>query len=72
VTDLISCDEVEIEYCSTDEMLADYNRKPVVGRKFSLFRDRFMNLSVKPHRIQQQECVGRMGIKRKLKIVDSE
>jgi hypothetical protein len=68
VTDLISRDEVEIEYCSTDEMLADYNTKPVVGRKFSLFRDRFMNLTGKPHRIQQQECAGRQGIKRKLKI----
>jgi hypothetical protein len=32
VADLISRDEVEIEYCSTDEMLADYNTKPVVGR----------------------------------------
>jgi hypothetical protein len=72
VTDLISRDEVEIEYCSTDEMLADYNTKPVVGRKFSLFRDRFMNLTGKPHHIQQQERVGRQGIKRKLKIVDSE
>jgi hypothetical protein len=38
VPDLISRDEVEIEYCSTDEMLADYSTKPEVGRKFSLFR----------------------------------
>jgi hypothetical protein len=44
----------------------------VVGRKFSLFRDRYMNLAGKPHRIQQQECVGRQGIKRKLNIVNSE
>jgi hypothetical protein len=72
VTDLVSRDEVEIEYCSTDEMLADYNTKLVVGRKFSLFRDRFMNLSGKHHCIQQQEYVGRMGIKRQLKIMDSE
>jgi hypothetical protein len=71
-TDLISRDEVEIEYCNTDEMLADYNTKPVVGRNFSLFRDRYINLSGKLLRIQQQECVGRQGIKRKLKIVDSE
>jgi hypothetical protein len=72
VTDLVSRNKVEIEYCSTDEMLADYNTKPVVGRKFSLFRNRFMNLSGKHRHIQQQECVGRMGIKKKLKIVDSE
>jgi hypothetical protein len=72
VTDLISHDEVEIEDCNTKEMLADYNTKPVVGRKFSSFRDRWMNLSSKHHRILQQECVGRQGIKRKLNIVDSE
>jgi hypothetical protein len=53
VTDLVSRDEVEVGYCSTDEMLADYNMKPVVGRKFSLFRDRFKNLSGKHHRIKQ-------------------
>jgi hypothetical protein len=72
VTDLVSRDEVQIEYCSTDEMIADYNTKPVVGRKFSLFCDRLMNLSGKHRRIKQQECVRRMGIKRKLKMVDSE
>jgi hypothetical protein len=72
VTDLVGHDEVHIEYCSTDEMIADYSTKPVVGRTFSLFRDRFMNLGGKHHHIKQQECVGRMGIKRKLKMVDSE
>ena len=39
-------------------MIADYNTKPVLGRKFKLFRDRIMNLSGKHHRIGQQECVG--------------
>jgi hypothetical protein len=72
VTDLVGRNEVHIEYCSTDEMIADYKTKPVVGRKFSLFRDRLMKLSGRHHCIKQQECVGRMGIKRKLKIVDSE
>jgi hypothetical protein len=72
MTDLIGLDEVEIEYCNTDEMLADYNTKPVVGRKCSLFCDRHMNLTGKHHHILQQECVGRQGIKRKLNIVDYE
>jgi hypothetical protein len=72
VTDLVGRNEVQIEYCSTDEMIADYNMKPVVGRKCLLFHDRFMNLTGKHHRIKQQECAGRMGIKRKLNIVDSE
>jgi hypothetical protein len=72
VTDLVGRNEVHIEYCLTDEMIANYNTKPVVGRTFSLFRDRLMNLSGKHYRIKQQECDGRMGIKRKLKMVDSE
>jgi hypothetical protein len=73
VTDLLGRNEVHIEYCSTDEMIADYNNtKPVVGRKFTLFRGRLMNLSGKHHRIKQQECVGRMENKRKVKLVDSE
>jgi hypothetical protein len=59
VTDLVGRNEVKIEYCSTDEMIADYNTKPVVGRKFTLCRDLIMNLSGKHHRIGQQECVGR-------------
>jgi hypothetical protein len=58
VTDLVGRNEVKIEYCSTDEMLADYMTKPLVGGKFKLFRDRIMNLYGKHHRIEQQECVG--------------
>jgi hypothetical protein len=72
VTDLVGRDEVKIKYCSTDEMIADYSTKPVVGRKFVLFRDRIMNLSGNHHCIEQQECVGRTEIKRKVKLVDSE
>jgi hypothetical protein len=72
VTDLVGRNEVKIEYCSTDEMIADYNMKPVVGSKFTLFRDRIMNLSGKHHRIGQQECVGRTENKPKIKFVDSE
>jgi hypothetical protein len=72
MTDLGGRNEVQIEYCSTDETIVDYNTKPVVGRKFTLFRDRLMNLSGKHHRIKQQECVRRMENKRKLNIMDSE
>ena len=58
ITDLILRNEVEVSYCPTDEMLADYITKPLVGTKFKLFRDLIMNLSGKHHRIGQQECVG--------------
>jgi hypothetical protein len=55
VIDLVGRNEVEIEYCSMDKMLADYSLQPVVGRKFSLFCSTFMNLSGKHHRSKQQE-----------------
>ena len=56
---LVGRKEVTIEYCPTDEMIADYMTKPLVGSKFKLFRDLIMNLSGKHHRIAQLECVGR-------------
>ena len=59
VADLINRDEVTIKYCSTDNMIADYISKPVVGAKFRKFRDLIMNISNIYHRVVQQECVGR-------------
>jgi hypothetical protein len=59
VTDLVGRNAVKIQYCSTDEMIADFNTKPVVGGKFALFQGLIMNLSGKYHRFGQQECVGR-------------
>ena len=58
ITDLISRNEVEVRYCPSDEILADYMTKPLVGTKFKLFRDLIMNLCGKHHRIGQQERVG--------------
>ena len=58
ITDLISRDEVTVIYCPTDDMIADYMSKPVMGTKFKVFRDLIMNLTGKVHRIGQQECVG--------------
>ena len=57
ITDLISRDEVEVRYCPTNDMIADYISKPLVGAKFEKFRDLIMNLSNK-HPVGQQECVG--------------
>ena len=44
VTDLISRDEVVIRCCPTDEMIADYMTKALVGGKFTKFRELIMNL----------------------------
>ena len=43
ITDLIRRKEVQIQFCPTDEMLADYMTKPLTGTKFQLFRRRIMN-----------------------------
>ena len=45
ITDLVGRGEIEIEYCPTGDMLADYMSKPVVGTKLKKFRDLIMNLS---------------------------
>ena len=41
ITDLIGRDEVQVEYCPTDMMIADYRTKRTTGRKFKMF---LMNL----------------------------
>ena len=63
ITDLISRGEVTVKYCPTDDMIADYMSKPLMGIKFKVFRDLIMNLTGKVHRIGQQECVGGKTIK---------
>jgi hypothetical protein len=44
VTDLIHRKEVQIEFCPTDDMVADYMTKPLTGTKFMLFRRRLLNI----------------------------
>ena len=59
VTDMIGHGDATVEYCPTEKMIADYMSKPLVGRKFKLFRDSILNLSGIHHsRVGQQECVG--------------
>ena len=42
ITDLIERGKVMIKYCPTDEMIADYMTKPLVGAKFAKFRTTIM------------------------------
>jgi len=58
VTDLIHWDEFILKYCPTDDMIANYITKPLVGNKFKVFTDEIMNLSGIIARVGQQECVG--------------
>jgi hypothetical protein len=44
ITDLIKRQEVKVEYCPTESMLADYMTKPQIGIKFDKFRKDIINL----------------------------
>ena len=58
MTDLVRQKEVKIEYCPTDEIIADYMTRPLVGGNLNLFRDLIMHISGKNNRIGQQDFVG--------------
>ena len=44
ITDQIEKGNVEVRYCPTDELEADYMTKPLQGTKFHKFRKTIMNL----------------------------
>ena len=45
ITDRVNKREIEIEYCPTEEMLADYFTKPVQGALFRKFRNAILGLT---------------------------
>ena len=42
LTDQVAKDNMEIVYCPTDEMVADYQTKPLLGSKFKKFKAQIM------------------------------
>mmetsp|Transcript_7190 Transcript_7190/g.15685 ORF Transcript_7190/g.15685 Transcript_7190/m.15685 type:complete len:221 (-) Transcript_7190:165-827(-) len=44
ITDRIRRKEVSVEYCPTDEMIADFFSKPLQGSKFLKFRNMVLNI----------------------------
>ena len=43
--DRIANGEFKVEYCPTDQMLADYFTKPLQGSKFVMFRDMVLGIT---------------------------
>ena len=43
ITDQLERKEVEIEYCPTDEMIGDFNTKPLQGSKYMKFKRMILN-----------------------------
>ena len=44
IKDRVDKKELSLEYCPTDEMIADFLTKPLQGEKFRKFRKLIMNL----------------------------
>jgi hypothetical protein len=51
--------QVNVKYCPSDEILADYMSKPLTGRKFQRDRRLLLNLP-NTDTLCSQECVGQM------------
>ena len=61
ITDHIDRDRVQVSYCPTGDMLADYFSKPLQGSLFRKFRYLILNISSTDElkvRAGEQECVG--------------
>ena len=43
ITDKLEPKEVKIEYCPTDDMIGDFNTKPLQGSKFIKFKQMILN-----------------------------
>ena len=57
VTDNIGKKHLRIEYCPTDDMIADFFTKPLQGTKFRRFRALILNLSDDIAATARKECV---------------
>ena len=61
ITDHIDWDRVQVSYCPTGDMFADYFSKPLQGSLFRKFHNLILNISPKDElkvRPGEQECVG--------------
>ena len=47
-TDRIHAGDLRVEYCPTDDMIADFFTKPLQGGKFVRFRDQILNVQSEP------------------------
>ena len=58
ITDLVKRKQVEVKYCPTEKMIADYLSKPLTGTKLKTMRRWLLNLDNEHLPVEQQECVG--------------
>ena len=58
ITDLVKRKQVDVRYCPTEKMIADYLSKPLTGKKLETMRRWILNLDNEHLPVEQQECVG--------------
>ncbi len=64
-TDRIAKGELRVQYCPTDNMVADFLTKPLQGSLFRKFRAMMLNLpdeTINPLDTGSQECVGKPSV----------
>ena len=42
IKDVLKRENIELKHCPTENMVADFYTKPLVGKKFTFFRDYIM------------------------------
>ena len=57
ITDLVKRKQIEIKYCPTDKILADYISKPLTGNKLRVMRRWILKIDNEHLPVVQQECV---------------
>jgi len=67
LTDQIEKGNIEVHYCPTDKMVADYNSKPLQGKPFNFMRRMLLGHDIIPFPPSvvdcvQQECVGQSDL----------
>ena len=55
VTDRVKGNELEIEYCPTEEMLGDFFTKPLTGPLFAKFRNNILGITEEDYRSYKEE-----------------
>ena len=58
IADLVRRRQVDVRYCPTEKMIADYLSKPLTGSKLQTMRRWLLNLDSIHLPVVQQECVG--------------
>ena len=61
ITDLVKRKEIEVKYCPSDKMIADYLSKKLTRKNMKVMRRWILNLNDMHLPVVQQECVEKLN-----------